>query len=128
MTRRACTAKQALEVAIEQGAVIPCFRCRLAFTSREAKDRGAIEREHLVPLALGGKDIPSNWAWSHKGCHAKQTNGRSHLGEGDKYEIAKAKRLANGGKKRRGAKIQNRSDWPKGQKIPSRPFDVGDRE
>jgi len=84
--------------------------------------RGAIEREHVVPLALGGKDDPSNWAWSHKECHAKETNGRKHLGEGDKYEIAKAKRLARGGKTRRGPAIQNGNRWPKGLKLHSRGF------
>lgn len=126
MTRKACTAKQALEVAMQQGAIIPCYRCRIALTIEETRERGAIEREHVVPLALGGKDEPGNWAWSHKACHALQTNGVAHYNTGDKSGIAKAKRLARGGKTPskfkfpKGAKLPTGSKVPKGQKFQKR--------
>lgn len=128
MTRRTCTAKQALEVAIQQGAVIPCYRCEIPFTLEEARERGAIEREHVHPLALGGTDEIENWAWSHKACHALQTNGPAHMGAGDKHGIAKAKRLARGGKTESKFKIYNRNDWPTGRKIHSSPFQTGQRQ
>lgn len=128
MTRKPCTAKQALEVAIQQGAIIPCFRCRKAFTLEEAKERGAIEREHVHPLALGGKDEPVAWAWSHKACHALQTNGPGHYSAGDKYAIAKSKRLARGGKTKRGPKLQNRNEWAQGRKLQGRPFEKRNTE
>lgn len=123
MTRKACTAKQALEVAIQQGAVIPCFRCRKAFTLEDARTKGAIEREHVHALARGGEDQTDNWAWSHKACHARQTNGPGHYSDGDKYAIAKANRLARGGKTKRGPKLQSRNDWPQGRKLQSRPLE-----
>lgn len=133
MTRKACTAKQALEVAMQQGAIIPCYRCRLALTIEETRERGAIEREHVVPLALGGEDVPSNWAWSHKACHKFQTNGPSHFNKGDRHEITKAARAERGGKtpsrsKIQGRKeIQSRNEWPKGQDFPKRKFQKRDK-
>jgi len=124
MTRRTCTAKQALEIAIQQGAVIPCYRCKIPFTMEEAKERGAIEREHVHPLALGGKDEPENEGWSHKACHALQTNGPAHMSGGDRRLIMKAKRGARGGKTPSKFKIQSRAFQPTGRKFPKRQFET----
>lgn len=124
MTRRTCTAKQALETAIQQGAVIPCYRCKISFTMEDAKERGAIEREHVVPLYLGGADEIENWAWSHKACHALQTNGPAHFNKGDRDQITRAKRGARGGKTKSKFKIQSRLFQPTGRKRRSKPFET----
>ena len=106
MPRKRATERQVIEVLIVQGAVVPCYRCRVAFQTGDV-----IEREHLHELALGGSDTPDNWRYSHKTCHDEVTNGTKATTAGSsKHKIAKANRLAKGPKKR------------KGRKIPSRPF------
>ena len=96
---------------IAQGAIIPCFRCRIAFTPADK-----VEKEHLHERALGGPDVPGNWRWSHKECHAIVTNGTKATSAGSsKHRIAKAGRIARG-------KEPSRHKWPKGRKIPSRPW------
>ena len=98
--------QQVLASLIAQGAIIPCFRCRFAL-----KDTDKIEKEHLHELALGGPDEWGNWRWSHKHCHAIATFGTKATTAGSsKHRIAKAARIAAGGKTRQG------------RKIPSRPF------
>lgn len=125
MRRRTCTAKQALWVAVRQGAVIPCYRCGVAFTLDDFKDRKSIEREHVVEIANGGADEPENWRWSHGRCHHRVTNGKPHTSLGSsRHSIAKGKRLRGETKQGPKAKIRNRSNWPKGQKIaqPANPW------
>jgi len=56
-----------------------------------------IEREHLVPIALGGADDPTNCAYSLGAAHKIQTNGNGATSYGsDKHLIAKLnpKRIA----------------------------------
>lgn len=106
MKRRRLTPRQAIQVALQQRAVIVCFRCEKAFTVEDAKQ---IEIEHLHELELGGADEIENMRWSHKECHAKITNGtKAGTAGSSKHRIAKAKRIAKGGKKRKGPAIQSR--------------------
>lgn len=72
MTRRRFSEREVVEVLIRQGAIIPCRRCRLSLKVEDAKQ---VEREHLHELALGGPDTVENCVFSHKDCHAVQTNG-----------------------------------------------------
>lgn len=83
---------EVLEVLIAQGAVIPCKRCRVAFTLEDLKT-GNIENEHLHEKELGGSDDPFNRAFSHKAkpCHALITHGNGATFAGSsRHKIAKA--------------------------------------
>lgn len=83
---------EVLEVLISQGAVIPCFRCRLAFTIEDVKT-GNIENEHLHEKRLGGPDEPGNRRFSHKAkpCHATVTHGNGATFAGSsRHKVAKA--------------------------------------
>lgn len=83
---------EVLEVLIGQGAVIPCKRCRVAFTMEDVKT-GNIECEHLHEKALGGPDEPGNRAFSHKArpCHASVTHGPPATSAGSsRNRVAKA--------------------------------------
>ena len=111
MTRRRLTERQVLTVMLSQGAILPCYRCRIALTPEDALQA---EREHLTPLALGGEDTPDNCRYSHRGCHKKQTNGTAATSYGsDKHAIAKVRRLTGANK----PKVKRA--WPK-RKIQSR--------
>jgi 5-methylcytosine-specific restriction endonuclease McrA len=68
-----------------------------------------IEWDHYNPLALGGAHTWANLLPLHKACHRKKTSGTKATSAGsDIHTIAKVKRLANGGKKRRGPKMKSR--------------------
>lgn len=73
-SRRQFREMEVLAVLVMQGAIIPCKRCRHAFTIEDVKN-GGVQKEHLHELALGGEDEPHNCAYSHTGCHAIITNG-----------------------------------------------------
>lgn len=89
--RKRLTERQTLAVAIQQGAIIPCYRCRLAFDADTIK---TAEREHVHELELGGSDEIENMRYSHKACHAAITNGSGATTAGSsKQRIAKVKRL-----------------------------------
>lgn len=84
--------REVLEVLINQGAVIPCFRCRVAFTMEDVKS-GNIENEHIHEKELGGPDDPFNRRYSHKArpCHATVTHGSPATWAGSsRHRIAKA--------------------------------------
>lgn len=90
--RRQLREMEVLEVLIVfQKAIIPCFRCRVAFTEDDVRT-GNIENEHLHEHALGGSDEPPNRRFSHKrGCHDTVTNGTPATSAGSsKNRIAKA--------------------------------------
>lgn len=72
MTRRRFTERQTLECAIRQGAVIPCFRCKVPFTVETIRDA---QREHIHEVALDGPDTVEACRFSHKECHDRVTNG-----------------------------------------------------
>lgn len=80
--RKRLTERQVLAVLILQGVKVPCYQCKKPI---HLDDAFTVEREHKLPLALGGEDVPANMAYSHKACHAKQT-------QQDKSQIAKADR------------------------------------
>lgn len=83
---------EVLEVLISQGAVIPCYRCRIAFISEDIKT-GNIENEHLHEKELGGPDDPGNRRFSHTPCHATVTHGNGATFAGSsRHRIAKANR------------------------------------
>jgi hypothetical protein len=91
-SRRQGREQEVLGVLIAQGAVIPCFRCRVAFTT-EDHAKGNIEKEHLHELELEGPDEPRNWRFSHKAkpCHATVTHGNGATVAGSsRHRIAKA--------------------------------------
>lgn len=146
MTRSAFSERKVLKTLILRGAVIPCYRCRIAFT---LEDVPFIEREHLVEIALGGENTPENAAYSHgqrsaQRCHGIVTNGNGATSAGSsKHRIAKVKRITGKTKTRDKAdrfaplptgvdvyepddhaSVRNRAKrpWPKGRGIPSRPF------
>lgn len=88
MARRRFTEREILECLIQQGAIIPCYRCRIALTVADAK---AAEREHIHEVALDGADTVENCAYSHGPCHAAVTNGLPATTAGSsKNRIAKA--------------------------------------
>lgn len=66
---------EVLEVLLNQGAIIPCYRCRIIFKLEDVKT-GNIENEHLHEKGLGGPDEPGNRAFSHADpCHRAVTHG-----------------------------------------------------
>lgn len=113
MARKRFSERQVIEALIRTGHEIRDFRTKEVITL-EAVNR--LEREHPVPLALGGKDDPTNAAYSLKENHSKQTNGTKATSYGsDKHAIAKVERLRN-------PKPSRRPMQSSGRKIPSRPF------
>lgn len=114
MTRARFTERQVIEALIRTGHVIQDYRTNEAITLENV---GRLEREHIIPLALGGADDPSNAGYTLKENHAIQTNGTKATSYGsDKHAIAKVKRL-RGERKGRPKKA-----WPKGKKLQSRGF------
>ncbi len=116
MTRKRFSERAVLATLMTQQ-VIFCFRCKMAIA--EAKDA---EREHILEIALGGKDEPANCAYSHAWCHFAITNGTKATTAGSsKQRIAKVARLQNPKKSKRPMKSSKRP-------IPSRPFQKAARD
>lgn len=91
---RPLTFREVIDVLLEQGATVPCFRCGQPITT--GKDA---EREHYVEKALGGDDSAGNARISHKDCHAKVTRGTGATTAGSSIgRIAKTKRITRTGK------------------------------
>ena len=87
MKRRRFTERQTLECAINQGAVIPCFRCGTPFTVETIK---TAEREHIHEFVLGGPDTVDACAYSCQPCHSLVTNGNGATSAGSsKHKAAK---------------------------------------
>lgn len=56
--------------------------------------------EHMVPHELGGASDETNLRWVHKACADRKTQGSgATCADGDIHKIAKAKRIASGGRK-----------------------------
>lgn len=72
-------------------AIIPCFRCRLAFAIEDVKSKN-IENEHLHEHGLGGADSPDNRGFSHKDpCHKAITHGNGATFAGSsRHKVKKA--------------------------------------
>ena len=79
MTRRPLTTKQRVELFKAHRGV--CHLCNGVIHPGKAW-----EVEHVIPLALGGDDLPRNMAPAHVECHAAKT------AKTDAPAIAKAKR------------------------------------
>lgn len=68
-----------------------------------------VEWDHRVPVALGGGHDHTNIMACHKTCHAEKTRGTKATTYGsDIHAIAKARRIASGGRKRKGPKMKAR--------------------
>jgi hypothetical protein len=113
MARKRFSEREVIETLIRTGHEIRCFRTKEIITLETVR---RLEREHPVPLALGGADSPVNAAYSLREAHSKQTNGTKATSYGsDKHAIAKVRRILN----------PRQSKHPmvnSGRKIPSRPF------
>lgn len=72
--------------------------------------------DHVRPLADGGAHDPGNWLALCPPCHQRKTSGEAT--QRAKTERIR-KREAEGQKPSR---IRSRNEWPKGQRIPSKPF------
>ncbi len=107
-SRRTFTERQVLLTLLNQGSVIPCGICKVALKLHDAFGK-KVHRDHSTPLALDGPDTWENCAYVHDTCHHRKTNGSKATTYGsDKHQIAKANRIAGGGKKRRGPKLRGR--------------------
>jgi hypothetical protein len=88
-----------VRIAILQAAnnAISCGVCRLPLGPFD--DRIL---EHMVPHEFGGSSDERNLRWVHKACADRKTYGYgATAADGDTHKIAKAKRLASGGRKSR---------------------------
>jgi hypothetical protein len=122
MTRRRFTERQALECAIQQGAIIPCYRCKTPFTVETVR---TAEREHLHEVALDGPDTVQGCAYSCRACHAAITRGTGATTAGSSIgRIAKTKRIQRTGKMSvtKPPTGTERHDRPAGHRMQGRPF------
>lgn len=110
MTRRAVTPARVrrimLHAAERQGTPIKCAIC-----GEPIKPLETVTLEHMTPFALGGADDDGedNVRPVHTPCGMRKTKGTAATGHrGDTSAIARAERLAKGGKTRRGPPIRSR--------------------
>lgn len=104
---RNISVKTKVDVAIMQAAGIRCPLCSKYLMSGDPRIL-----EHMVPRALftilHKRDAKENLRWVHKRCAVLKTNGtKATCADGDIHKIAKAKRIAAGGKKRRGPPMKS---------------------
>lgn len=96
MARKRFTERQALECAIQQGAVIPCYRCKVPFTVETVR---RCQREHPHEVALDGPDTVAACAYSHDDYHHAETFGTGATTAGSSIgRISKTKRIIRTGK------------------------------
>jgi len=113
MSRKRFSERNVIETLIRTGHEIRCYRTGEVITLETVNQ---LEREHPIPLALGGSDDPTNAAYSLSKAHKIQTNGTPATSCGsDKHAIAKTRRLAN-------PKPSKRPMPKSSRKSPSRPF------
>ena len=86
----------------------------------DCEEREGLEIDHIIPLALGGKDEDENLEPLCRHHHRIKTIR-------DVKMIARAKALEkqNYGPKQEPKIKSGKPNWPKGRKIPSRPFERG---
>lgn len=123
MARKRFSEREVLETLAWQGIIATCFRCGKPFFTPSTTENLwhvlPMEREHLHEYKLGGDDKPYNCRYSCKECHAKITNGTKATTAGSsKHRIAKTKRIAAGGRKRKGPPIKSRGFSKLKQKFP----------
>lgn len=91
MVRRKFTERMVLETLIRTGHTLSCFRSKAPITLENV---GTVEREHVIPIELGGADDPTNCAYSIGAAHRVQTFGNgATTANADIGKIAKAKRI-----------------------------------
>ena len=113
VARKRFSERQVIETLIRTGHEIRCFRTKEVITLETVN---LLEREHVIPLALGGSDGPENAAYSLSEAHARQTNGSKATSYGsDKHAIAKVRRLT-GQNKDKAKRV-----WA-ARKLSSKPF------
>jgi hypothetical protein len=87
--------KIAIAISQAQSGVIFCPICHTGISPDDERIL-----EHMVPHEFGGPSTVDNLAWVHKGCAYVKTNGtKATCADGDIHKIAKAKRIASGGRK-----------------------------
>ncbi|MGH6792787.1 MAG: hypothetical protein ACRECF_08620 [Methyloceanibacter sp.] len=107
--RRRYKESEVIDVLIVQGIVIPCYRCGEPITS----GKGA-QREHLLELALGGKEETANCRYSHATCHAVVTDGARATSAGSsKHRIAKSRRMQKANSEHEAAMAAKAAGLPK---------------
>lgn len=85
--RRRHSVTELLGVLVKQAI---CPRCE-----KKLGELKALQWDHIVPLALGGEDVPANLQAIHIECHREKTTGRPATTAGsDIHAIAKTRRLA----------------------------------
>jgi 5-methylcytosine-specific restriction endonuclease McrA len=107
LTRRRLTQAEWDELWERQGGC--CALCAAPLDDDPAL--GPTEDDHAVPHALDGGEEIDNRQLVHRACHASKTNTArpdAPLLGSDKQLVAKAKRLAKGGRKRKSKPIQGR--------------------
>lgn len=128
MTRKRFSEREVIETLAWQGIFVRCFRCNAPFYSAAPDGglfnlSGAIEREHIHEVALGGSDIPKNCRYSCGPCHSTVTNGTKATSAGSsKHRIAKIRRLRSENKPRVKKRIAGRPFAKSTRPIPSRTF------
>lgn len=91
MARKRFTERQVIEALIRTGNEIRCYRTKEVITLETVK---RLEREHPTPLKIGGKDDPTNAAYSLSEAHKIQTNGKPATSYGsDRHAMAKIGRI-----------------------------------
>lgn len=87
--------KVSIAIAQAQHGVIWCPLCHKSIGPDDERIL-----EHMVPHELGGSSTIENLAWVHKECADQKTYGTgATCADGDTHKIAKAKRIASGGRK-----------------------------
>lgn len=85
----------------QQAEIILQHEGRCAICCKRFFSLDEIEWDHTQALALGGDNETENFRALCGACHSEKTNGRPATTHGsDKHAIAKAKRIARGGKKK----------------------------
>lgn len=91
MSRKRFSEREVIEALIRTGHKILCYRTKEVITLETVK---LLEREHVIPLKIGGADDPTNAAYSLSEAHKIQTNGKPATSYGsDKHAIAKIARI-----------------------------------
>lgn len=103
--RKRFTDRETIMTLIHQGVVIPCHRCTTPFnlTKDDQHWAGRAQREHIHEFGLDGPDEPANCRYSCEASHKVVTFGTKATTAGSsKQRMAKADRIAAGGRKPRG--------------------------
>lgn len=115
MTRRKRLSEATRLQAIYNWCSIECPKCKKLYHV------DSFEFDHMVPVALGGTDCPSNLQPICENCHRKKTYGnQATVAGGDIHKIAKAKRLAKAQSTH--VAIVAKTETKKPGAIKSRPF------